>query len=161
MTTLQIRWCPNYITDDIILVLITYSCWGGNQLFFKNHIYCINTSLSIKDTVSTTKTPELYISSWTACSFIGNGSFFSSLSKLFHSLTALNRKLLWPDKVLHKGICSNCLFLVTRSWSSTCLLNSSHRYGGASPFMHYFYILSYLRKAYSLNALTLLIHGVL
>jgi hypothetical protein len=59
---LQIRWCPNYITDDIILVLINYSCWGGNQLFFKNHIiHCINTSLSIKDIVSTTKTPELYI----------------------------------------------------------------------------------------------------
>jgi hypothetical protein len=80
-----------------------------------------------------------YISSWNACSFIGNGSCFSSLFKLFHSLvTALNRKLLWPDKVFHKGICSNSLFLVTQSWSSIHLLNSSHRYGGASPFMHYF-----------------------
>ena len=37
---------------------------------------------------------------------VANGSFFNSLSKLFHNPTALYRKLLCPVVVEHRGICS-------------------------------------------------------
>ena len=43
---------------------------------------------------------------------VANGSFFNSLSKLFHNPTALYRKLLCPVVVENIGICSASLFLV-------------------------------------------------
>ena len=67
---------------------------------------------------------------------VANGSFFNSLSKLFHNPTALYRKLLCPVVVENRGICSASLFLVTRLFSSLRLRNRSHRYVGARLFIH-------------------------
>ena len=67
---------------------------------------------------------------------VANGSFFNSLSKLFHNPTALYRKLLCPVVVENRGICSASLFLVARLFSSLRLRNRSHRYVGARLFIH-------------------------
>ena len=67
---------------------------------------------------------------------VANGSFFNSLSSLFHNPTALYRKHLCPVVVENRGICSTSLFLVTRLFSSLRLRNGSHRYVGARLFIH-------------------------
>ena len=78
-------------------------------------------------------------------------AFLILSSRPFQRLTALYRKDRCPVVVRWKGICSVSWFLVSRLCIEERFENLSHKYSGASEFIHLYVIIESLRRSCSLT----------
>ena len=56
--------------------------------------------------------------------------------RLFHTVTALYKKLRRPADEQYFGICNRFLILLLRPWMSDLMINLSLNYDGARPLRH-------------------------